>query len=203
MAAGRMVYVRATKKTKPGSGHWAESKKIEALTFWMANGSVTETARQCNIPYETVKSWKESDWWKDRVKQIQNEDYDKLDTKLTKAIDKALDNLMDRIEHGESMYDPKTGKVRKMPAKLRDLNVAFNTIMDKRQLIRKQPTKIVEQQSTAAQLQNLANQFAAFVSGKKPTESIKDITQDFIEGENVLQAEDGTYHMKEFDGNQT
>ena len=67
--------------------------------------------------------------------------------------------------------------------------------MDKRQLIRKQPTKIVEQQSTAAQLANLANQFAAFVSGKKPTDNLKDVTLEFIEGETVEQDEDGTYRV--------
>jgi len=76
---------------------------------------------------------------------------------------------------------------------MRDLNNAFNTILDKRQLIRRQPTKIVEQTNTAAQLQNLANQFASFV--KKTTQELP--TQEFIEGETVIQNEDGTWEVKE------
>jgi len=67
--------------------------------------------------------------------------------------------------------------------------------MTNRQLVRKQPTKIVEQQTTAAQLANLANQFAAFVSGKPVQDNLKDVTLEFVEGETVEQDEDGTYRV--------
>mgnify|MGYP000391431456 FL=1 len=197
MAGGRMVYVKATRKVKATEpGHWAEKKKHEALAFYVANGSLTETSRHCAVPYETLKKWKQSDWWRDRVRDIQNEDYDKLDARLSKALDKALDEVMDRLENGEVMYDPKTGDLRKVPAKLRDLNTAFTTLMDKRQLIRKQPTKIVEQTNTAAQLQNLAEQFAKFVTGKS-VETVKEIQEDFIEGDNVVQNDDGSWEIKQ------
>jgi hypothetical protein len=199
MAGGRMVYVKATRKVKATeSGHWAEKKKHEALAFYVANGSLTETSKHCMVPYETLKKWKQSDWWKDRVRDIQNEEYDKLDARLSKALDKALDEVMDRLQNGEDIYDPKTGKIKKMPAKLRDVNHAFNSIMDKRQLVRKQPTKIVEQTNTAAQLQNLAEQFAKFVTGKS-IETVKDIQEDFIEGDNVIQNEDGSWEIKDQD----
>ena len=197
MAGGRMVYVKATRKVKATEpGHWAEKKKHEALAFYVANGSLTETSRHCAVPYETLKKWKQSDWWRDRVRDIQNEDYDKLDARLSKALDKALDEVMDRLENGEDIYDPKTGKIKKMPAKLRDVNHAFNSIMDKRQLVRKQPTKIVEQTNTAAQLQNLAEQFAKFVTGKS-VETVKEIQEDFIEGDNVVQNDDGSWEIKQ------
>ena len=195
---GRYVYVKAPKRndiSQTDRGNWSEKKKNEALAFFVANGSITETSRAVQVPVSTLNKWKASDWWKDRIRDIQNEEYDKLDVKLSKALDKALDQVMNRIEHGDHIYDPRTGAIRQIPAKLRDVNNAFNSIMDKRQLIRKQPTKIVEQQSTAAQLANLANQFAAFVSGKKPTDNLKDVTLEFIEGETVEQDEDGTYRV--------
>ena len=102
---------------------------------------------------------------------------------------------MDRIEKGDHIYDPRTGAIRQIPAKLRDVNNAFNSIMSNRQLIRKQPTKIVEQQNTAVQLANLANQFAAFVSGKPVKDNLKEVTLEFIEGETVEQDDDGTYRV--------
>lgn len=196
--AGKMVYVKAPKRndiSQQDRGNWSEKKKLEALTFWVANGSLVETSKHCLVPYETLKRWKSSDWWKDKVRDIHTEDYDKLDAKLTKALDKALDQVMDRIENGDHIYDPRTGKLRQIPVKLRDANIAFNGLMDKRQLIRKQPTKIVEQQTTAAQLQNLAEQFASFVTGKKVVDNIKDVTLEFIEGETVEQDEDGQYRV--------
>jgi hypothetical protein len=194
--AGKYVYVKAKpKNTVQQAGHWSEKKKNEALTLHVACGNMLQVARETGVPYRTIQEWAKSQWWKDRVKDIQNEEYDRLDSRLSKALDKALDSVMDRIESGETMYDPKTGKLRKVPAKLRDLNTAMSTLLDKRQLIRKQPTKIVEQTSTAAQLQNLAQQFASFVSGQKPKEDIKDIVDEFILGENVVQADDGSYHL--------
>lgn len=198
--AGSWRYVSAPKKTSVSQtdrGWWSEKKKLEALGIYMATGSLTMAANQSNVPFETVKSWARSDWWKDKVKEIQNEEYDKLDSKLSKALDKALDQVMDRIENGEYMYDPKTGKTKIMPAKLRDLNTAFNSLMDKRQLIRKQPTKIVEQTTTAAQLQDVAKKFAEFVTGKVKEEKFNDLVENVIEGETVEQNEDGTYVIKE------
>lgn len=198
--AGSWRYVSAPKKTSVSQtdrGWWSEKKKLEALGIYMATGSVTMAANQSNVPFETVKSWARSDWWKDKVKEIQNEEYDKLDSKLSKVLDKALDQVMDRIENGEYMYDPKTGKTKIMPAKLRDLNTAFNSLMDKRQLIRRQPTKIVEQTTTAAQLQDVAKQFAEFVTGKVKQEKFNDLVENVIEGETVEQNEDGTYVIKD------
>ena len=196
--AGRYVYVKAPKRndiSQTDRGNWSEKKKNEALAFFVANGSITETSRAVQVPVSTLNKWKASDWWKDRIRDIQNEEYDKLDVKLSKALDKALDQVVNRIEHGDHIYDPRTGAIRQIPAKLRDVNNAFNSIMTNRQLIRKQPTKIVEQQSTAAQLTNLAAQFAAFVSGKPVEDNLKDVTLEFIEGETVEQDEDGTYRV--------
>ncbi len=200
MAGGRWRYVAAPKRndmSQTDRGNWSEKKRLEAISIYIATGSVSVAAQQANIPVETVRTWAKKDWWKEKIKEIQSEDYERLDAKLSKALDKALDQVMDRIENGEYMYDPKTGKTKIMPAKLRDLNTAFNSLMDKRQLIRKQPTKIVEQSSTAVQLQNLADQFAQFVTGKIKQDKFDDLVDKVIEGETVEQQADGTYVIKE------
>lgn len=196
MAKGKMVYVSAPKKndiSQSDRAQWAEKKKNEVFAYYLANGSASATSRECRVPLRTVQAWKASDWWKDRVAAIQAEEYDRLDSKLTKALEKALDQVLDRVEYGEEVYDSKTGGVVRVQAKLRDLNSAFNTLMDKRQLIRKQPTKIVEQQSTATQLQNLASQFAAFVSGKPIKETIDQVS--IMDADNVQEDEDGVFRV--------
>ena len=124
-------------------------------------------------------------------KTIRSEEEQQLDAKLTKIIDKTLEKLVDSIENGEHIYDQRTGKIKRMPAKMRDLNNAFNTILDKRQLIRKQPTKIIEQTSTATQLQQLADSFAKFV--QKKVDELPEV--EYIEGETVIQNDDGTYEL--------
>lgn len=190
---GKFVYIKNNKTKAHQLGHWKEAKRIEVVTLFLSIGSMTEVAKLTGVPYPTIEGWRRQDWWKELVEKMQAEDDQKLDAKTTKLIDKALEQLMDRIENGEHIYDQKTGKIKRMPAKLRDLNTAFNTILDKRQLLRRQPTKIVEQHSTAAQLQNLAESFAKFV--QKKTEELPD--RHLIEGDTVVQNEDGTYELKE------
>ncbi len=190
---GKFVYIK-TKKTKAGQpGHWSENKRIEAVTTYLSTGNLTESARMLGIPVKTVQQWKVSEWWKELEKQIRSEEEQELDAKLTKIIDKTLEKLVDSIENGEHIYDQRTGKIKRMPAKMRDLNNAFNTILDKRQLIRRQPTKIVEQTNTATQLQNLADQFASFV--KKTVKELPE--QEYIENDTVIQNEDGLWEVKE------
>lgn len=190
---GKLVYVKMNKTRAGQGGHWKEAKRIEAVTTYLAIGSVAETSRQLGIPLPTLEGWKASDWWKELVQKIQSEEDQKLDAKTSKIIDKALENILDRIENGEDIYDQKTGKIKKMPAKLRDLNTAFNSLLDKRQLLRNKPTKIIEQHSTAVQLQNLAEQFAKFV--EKKVEELP--TQHYIDGDTVVQNADGVYEIKE------
>lgn len=190
---GRYVYVKENKTKAHQGGHWKESKRIEVVTMYLSIGSLTETSKITGVPLPTLEGWKRQDWWKELVDKIQSDEDQKIDAKTSKIIDKALEQLLDRIENGEHIYDQKTGKIKRAPAKLRDLNTAFTTILDKRQLLRNKPTKIVEQHSTAAQLQNLAESFAKFV--QKKTEELPD--RHLIEGDTVVQNEDGTYELKE------
>lgn len=198
---GKFVYVRSPQRTnasqsKEDRPHWAKKVKDKAILLYLSSGNLSDVGRELGVPYYTLKDWKESQWWKDKVKEYQAAEYDRIDAKLSKALDVALDGVVDRMEHGENMYDPKTGKLIKVPAKLRDLNTSFNSIMTNRQLIRKQPTKIVEQNSTANQLQNLADEFRKFVTGKEKEEPLEKLVEA-IEGDTVLQAEDGTYYIKD------
>lgn len=194
---GKFVYVKA-KKTKPHQGGmWSDTKKQQAAVLYVSGMPLTQIAVELNVPHETIKNWRYSDWFMDIVEDLKSEDKQKLDAKLTKILDKTLETIMDRLENGEYIYDQKTGKVKQAPIKLRDATVAFNTVMDKRQLIRKEPTKIVEQGNTAKQLADLAQQFASFVSGQPPKERLEHVVNEFIEGETVVQDKDGTYVLKE------
>ncbi len=195
---GSWRYVKAPrKKLTTESGWWSDAKRNEALAVYLATGSPKLTSEQTNVPIDTINKWRVSQWWKDKVEELHKDNYDLLDTKLSKAIDKALDGVMDRLDNGDYFYDVHTGKVKRCPAKLREINTAFSQLLDKRQLIRKQPTKIVEQQTTAAQLQNLAEQFTKFVKGKLKEDSVDELVRDCIDGENVIQLEDGSWGIKE------
>ncbi|MBK7469232.1 MAG: hypothetical protein IPJ43_21985 [Saprospiraceae bacterium] len=95
---GSWRYVKAPRKNTPGvPGLWSDK----------------------NVPIHTINKWKASPWWKDKIQEIQKDDYDRIDTRLTKAIDKTLDEVMDRLNNGEYMFDVRTGKVKRIPCKVK------------------------------------------------------------------------------------
>ena len=173
---GHWRYVKDPKKTvasKPGL--WHDKIKKKAVELYIQVGNYAQVSRELNVPIETIYLWNKSDWWKEAIKKHKEEELDLLDKKLTDSINSALTNIQDRIINGDTVINTATGETFAVPAKLRDLTSAFNSIMDKRQVIRKQPTKIVERSTTAAHLQHLAEHFEKFVTGKVKKENQLDV----------------------------
>lgn len=187
---GRLVYIR-NKKTKAfdpktGTGErgtWPESYRMKALTTFLATGSQAYTAAITKIPEQTINTWRKQDWWKEKMQEIKDSENIQLDAKLTKVMDKALDAVVDRIENGEYMYDPRTGEIKRIPAKLRDVQKVAGDMIDKKTLLAKIQKGKEEQKHniTADHLVLLAREFAKFATGKehKDVDDVKTV----IEGE--------------------
>lgn len=179
---GYHVYVK-NKKTKPHQpGWWPESKRIEVITTFLSTGSVGLTESLTGVPRNTITTWQRQPWWQEHVTEIQNQEHIELDKKLVKVMDKALDAVVDRLENGEYIYDNKTGKIKRVPAKLRDTNKVLTDMIDKRDLIRKTSKPDKREELTVDHLVKLAEAFASF-SGKKLPE--KDVS--VIDGEIVIE----------------
>lgn len=178
---GHYVYVKNKKTLPHQAGWWSHKKRLEAVTTYLATGNLTETSRLLNIPHDTLKKWKQADWWDTTITEIQSGDGQRVDNKMSRVIDKALDLIMDRIEQGDFQYDQKTGRLVKVPVKVRDLERVAAGLFDKRQLIRKQPTNIkVSDLNQTERLLQLAEQFAKFAGQKVAEEKI---VNEYIEGE--------------------
>lgn len=182
---GHFVYVREKKNLPHEPGRWDKKKQLEAVTTYLATGSIAETSRIINVPYRTVQSWKlESEWWPKVVEEIQSGENQKVDQKMSRIIDKTLEKLVERIEDGDYMYDQKTGRMVKVPLKARDLERITSGLFDKRQLIRKQPTNIKSDPSNQTdRLLKLAEQFASFAAGKEKEEPKEIVDEYIVDGE--------------------
>ena len=181
---GKYVYVR-NKKTLPHEpGIWDKKKQMAACTTYLATGSIAETSRIINVPYRTVQEWTYSDWWKQLMTEIQSGENQKTDNKMSRVIEKTLDMLVSRIEEGDYQYDQKTGRLVKIPLKARDLERITSGLFDKRQLIRKQPTNIKQDDlNQADRLLKLAEQFAKFSGTSRIEKELEVVKDEFIEGE--------------------
>ncbi len=157
---------------------------MAACTTYLATGSIAETSRIINVPYRTVQEWTYSDWWKQLMTEIQSGENQKTDNKMSKVIEKTLDMLVSRIEEGDYQYDQKTGRLVKIPLKARDLERITSGLFDKRQLIRKQPTNIKQDDlNQADRLLKLAEQFAKFSGVKREEKELEVVKDEYIDGE--------------------
>lgn len=159
---GGWVYVKTKKKGAGSPGHWPEAKKVELVTTYLATGSFRLACSMCKVPLATANQWKRTEWFKEMVASIQAEENTQLDAKLSKIVDKSLDVVMNRLEEGDFILDSKTGTIKRVPVKMRDAKQVMTDLFDKRQLIRKQPTKITEAQTVDKRLDMLAQRFEKF-----------------------------------------
>lgn len=181
---GYRVYIKNKKTKAHQPGWWPESKKVEVLTTYLTTRSQALTESITGVPRRTIINWMKQPWWKEHTEEIQQQEHIELDKKLVKVMDKALDAVVDRLENGEFVYDEKTGRVVRVPAKLRDTNKVLTDMIDKRELLKKVSRNTQAQEKkelTVDHLVQLAEAFASFTGKKKPMEEIS-----VIEGEVII-----------------
>lgn len=158
---------KPTKAAHHNKLYWPEAKKIEACTMHAALGNLKRVSELTKIPYATVQRWSEEDWWLLTQQRIVREENHEADRKITNIVDKAYEKILERVEHGDTVYDIKRGVVVPVPVSARDLSIVAGTLFDKRQLLRGEATKITRAESSEEQLQKLAQKFMDFVKSKE------------------------------------
>ena len=89
---------------------YSPEQKIRLVAAYVNIGSLNKAAKQNNIPQQTAQHWKKQPWF-NRVKQeVYKNCNDKIISGLSQITLKATQELQDRMEHGEYVYD-KEGKV--------------------------------------------------------------------------------------------
>ena len=136
----------------------------------MSLGTIPLVSVTTGVPVETIRTWKKMPWWKEIEQQIKDEDNQELDTKFSKIIRRTLDTIEDRLENGNFQLDPKTGRVLRVPVNLRDSHRVLSDLVDKRKVIRNEPTVASSAEGVNDRLVKLAAQFAEFALGQKDKE---------------------------------
>lgn len=155
---------------------WSEKKRIEVATAHAMGLSAPLIEATTGVPAQTIRHWRMTDWFKDLIEEIRREDDNTVDAKLTKIVSKSMDVIVDRLENGDFMYDPKQGEFVRKPLAAKDVNKIADTMFDKRNLLRGKPTSISsKQEQVSDRLLKLAAEFERFVNAKQiDGEVIKD-----------------------------
>lgn len=163
-------------KKKPG--WYDDSKRIEVATLYACTGDIDKISELAKIPKGTILSWRKQEWFKALLNDIRDENNEKLDTKFTEIVHKSQELLADRLENGDFAFN-KVGELIRKPISARDLALVGAITVDKRQVLRKEPTAITANISSGPldkdKLQELAKQFVALTQ-KKDLSPEKDIT---------------------------
>lgn len=168
---------------KPGEWH-SEGKRIEVVTSYLILGNAVMVEGITGVPVGTIRRWKQEPWWDDLVLQIQTEDNQELDAKISKRLNKALDVVQDRLEAGDFMYDPKSGEFVRRPVNMKDTWKVAKEMVDVRTMLRKQPKDQKSQEAIGDILKNLAQEFAGMARKK-----VNDATQ--LQNEVVEKLDNG------------
>lgn len=170
------------KRTKTGqkqAGWWPYEKRVEVISAYIATGSSKLVEGLTGVPHGTVRQWRCQDWWKELETQLRTEGNLELDAKLKKLVDKSIDAVMDRIENGEFIFNVKTGKVERIPAKLRDVAKVAADAIDKSVLLQKFTRNVEDVPKLDDHLKKLAQEFANIIKGTQ--DAIHDRRQERLQ----------------------
>lgn len=159
----------------PDYTHFSDSQKIEAVTTYLALGNLVTTSAVLKIKECTLRLWKSKDWWKEIEQELRLQDDLILSNRLQRLINKSFDNVADRLEHGDFIYDQKTGQLVRKPVAMKDAHKVGVDLIDKREfLINKLPTS-VGAEAIEDKLLKLAEKFAQIASSVKPPVEVTDV----------------------------
>lgn len=158
---------------------WSQGQKIEAVQAYIVFGKAPQVEAVTGIPRGTIAQWRTQEWWKELESELRSEDDIELSGRLKRTLDKSLEVVTDRLEHGDFSYDQKTGTLIRKPVSMRDAHQVTKDLIDKRRVLDNKPTHITENR-VEDRLLVLAQKFEEFASSFKMKE---------IKGE-TLDAED-------------
>lgn len=151
---------------------WSEAKRIEVATAHVMGLKAPMIEAATGVPTFTIRGWRQQDWFKELVSEIQREDDIEVDAKLSKIVGKSLDSIVDRLENGDFMWDKEERQFIRKPIVARDITKIADVMYDKRNLLRGKPTSISSKDQLTDRLVKLAEDFAKFTMKDKKEEPV-------------------------------
>jgi len=137
--------------------------KVDTVKTYLAlGGNLTLTAAATGISRNTLKVWKTSNWWDKLIKEFRKEERLDLSVKTKKILEKSMEQLADRLEGGDYLYDPKARQLVRKPVGAKDLHRIAVDMIDRKEKIDKaiDGYNPDDEKNNEDKLSKLAEQFA-------------------------------------------
>jgi hypothetical protein len=154
-------------------------QKINACTLYCVYGDVDQVSNMTGIPGKFIREWKEEPWWFEVQKKVYTEQNEKLASQINVVLDSSLTHLKDRLDNGDYLWDVRHSKLVRKPVDTKVLANVFSNLLNRRQIIRGEPTSITAAVGVDERLNKLADEFKRFAAAKEVTQLEKG---DVIDG---------------------
>lgn len=146
-----------------------QDTRMQAAIAYLITGSSEEAGKMCNVTGRTIRYWMQEPWWEALLDEAKGVKQKELDALWTGLIHKATDKLRERISDGDPVVT-RTGEIRYVPVKAKDLAVVTAIAVDKRAILRGQVTSRREVVSVDEKLQKIADKYEKLNSSNKAEE---------------------------------
>jgi hypothetical protein len=150
------------KTGKKGSdGTWTWETKVQVATALKVTGNQRLVSQKSKVPYDTINLWKKEDWFVQLMQELKFADRAELNTKLGSIVNKSIDIVEDRLDHGDYILDQKTGQIRRKPVNMKDAAKVVNDFVTQQLKIQEQElTQEQEKETIQDTLRMLAQEFS-------------------------------------------
>jgi len=139
---------------------YSDETRREVAALYVCHGNIPHIARLSNVPQRTIYEWqKTSTWWEPLVAEIRNLTKDSHIAKLEAVVERAFDQVLDRVDNGDHVVVQ--GEIMRVPMKGKDLAVTGAVALDKSRLLQGAATSIRADSSTTADLVKRFEELAA------------------------------------------
>ena len=177
-------HVGASRKQLRHSKHWwPDDKKIEAATLYAVIRNFKQVSDLTGVSVRTLEQWTLETWWTEAISKVIKLKNEELDGKITQALDKGLDIILDRFTNGEIFIDRKTKDQYRVPMSTKNTALATDILFDKRQLLRGEATTRTETITQEQRLLALKDQFEKLAASKGINTKSEPIEGELINAE--------------------
>jgi transposase-like protein len=160
-------------KRKKGEGNWTQADKDRAVAAYAAVGHFERASTLIGIPENTIRYWSKQDWFQEALRRVDRADTHELKTVYTRIAKKAITELEDRLDNGDTVIT-KDGELVQKPIGGKELAIIAAVATDKRKVTMDEP-ETVALQSTNEKLATLLQKFIAFASAKDITSTSEEV----------------------------
>jgi len=160
---------------------YSPEEKMSAVIAYVLTGSAWKAEKITGLKAKTIQGWKQqAPWWPEAIRRVRKQKQDELDGRITGIINKALDEIEDRVMNGDEIYDG-AGRVKRRRMTGQQLASTLSSLFDKRALVRGDPTARTEKVTIEQDLKVLADRLEKMAAkaqlDEKRTIDVKDFTE--------------------------